>query len=218
MRIAYFTWEGGIRRLVFHPARIASTALLAGFLGACAASNPNLKSSGLLDAQQAESTFTAGYRQIADRYIEPVAIDALAVEGLNGLDAIDPKIDFKRSDRRVHLLYDGVVLRVADAAPPDDARGWATLTYNALAEARSASPAIRGMPAERLYEAVFDGMLSKLDSFSRYASASEALDNRAKRSGFGGIGIRFRVESDGPRIIAVFGRTPAARAGLLSVI
>ncbi len=190
------------------------TTLAVAFLGACAASNSHVDTTTVLDAQRAESTFATGYRQIANRYIEPVAIDALAVEGLNGLDAIDPKIDIKRSDRRVHLLYDGAVLRVADAAAPDDAEGWATLTSDALAEARNASETIRRMPAERLYEAVFDGMLSKLDSFSRYASASEALDNRAKRSGFGGIGIRFRVGSDGPRITAVFTHTPAARAGL----
>lgn len=158
------------------------TALAAAFLGACTVSSPQVDTSTVLDAQRAESTFADGYRQIANRYIEPVAIDALAVEGLNGLDAIDPKIDFKRSGRRVRLLYDGAVQRVADAAAPDDADGWATLTFDALAEAQTASETIRRMPAERLYEAVFDGMLSKLDSFSRYASASEALDNRAKRS------------------------------------
>ena len=214
MRNAYFTWEGGSRRLVFRPARVALTALAAAFLGACAASNPHVDSTTILDAQRAESTFATGYRQIANRYIEPVAIDALAVEGLNGLDAIDPKIDFKRSGRRVRLLYDGAVLRVADAAASDDADGWATLTFDALAEARNVSETIRRIPAGRLYEAVFDGMLSKLDSFSRYASAAEALDNRAKRSGFNGIGIRFRVGSDGPRITEVFARTPAARAGL----
>ncbi len=190
------------------------TALAVAFLGACAASNPHVDTTAILDAQRAESTFATGYRQIANRYIEPVAIDALAVEGLNGLDAIDPKIDFRRSGRRVRLLYDGAVLRVADAAAPDDADGWATLTFDALAEARNASETIRRMPAGRLYEAVFDGMLSKLDSFSRYASASEAVDNRAKRSGFSGIGIRFRVGSDGARITAVFTHAPAARAGL----
>ena len=175
------------------------TALGAAFLGACAASNPHVDTTTVLDPRRAESTFAAGYRQIASRYIEPVAIGALAVEGLNGLGAIDPKIDFRRSDRRIRLLYDGAVLRVAHAAAPDDAEGWATLTFDALAEARNASESIRRMPADRLYEAVFDGMLSKLDSFSRYASAAEALDNRAKRSGFGGIGIRYRVGSDGPR-------------------
>lgn len=199
---------------MFRPARVALTALAAAFLSACAASNPYVDTTTDLDAQRAESTFAAGYRQIASRYIEPVAVDALAVEGLNGLDAIDPKIDVKRSGPRVRLLYDGAVLRVARAAAPDDAEGWATLTFDALAEARNASETLRRMPAERLYEAVFDGMLSKLDSFSRYASASEALDNRAKRSGFDGIGIRFRAGSDGSEITAVFTHTPAARAGL----
>ena len=61
---------------------------------------------------------------------------------------------------------------------------------------------------------MFDGSLSRLDVFSRYAGAKEARKNRAKREGFGGIGIRFRVKQGAVVLTQIMDETPAAAAGL----
>ncbi len=80
--------------------------------------------------------------------------------------------------------------------------------------ARAHSADIRAASAERIYEAIFDGALSDLDIFSRYAGQAEATRNRARRDGFGGIGIRFRLEDGNAVITNVIAGTPAANSGL----
>src|SRR3546814_19124635 len=66
----------------------------------------------------------------------------------------------------------------------------------------------------RLNEAVFDGLLSQLDGFSRYAGRDAARENRASRDGFGGIGVRIRVIEEGVLVLSVMENTPAEGAGL----
>ena len=56
----------------------------------------------------------------------------------------------------------------------------------------------------------------RLDRYSRYASAEQARENRASRSGFVGIGVRIRQDKGVTRIVTVFPETPAERAGLKS--
>ena len=67
---------------------------------------------------------------------------------------------------------------------------------------------------EKLYEAVFDASLAKLDIFSRYAGAVEAAEHRAAREGFGGIGIRYEPHQDDIVLTEVMPETPAADANL----
>ncbi|NQW01952.1 MAG: PDZ domain-containing protein [Rhodospirillales bacterium] len=66
----------------------------------------------------------------------------------------------------------------------------------------------------KLYEAIFDGVLSKLDLFSRYADAEGARRNRARRDGFGGIGVQFRIKGRELYITAVTPGMPAALSGI----
>ena len=68
---------------------------------------------------------------------------------------------------------------------------------------------------EKIYEAVFDGALSILDVFSRYSGAEEANRNRARRDGFGGIGIRFQAKDGAVRVTTVMKDTPAEKSGLV---
>jgi len=75
---------------------------------------------------------------------------------------------------------------------------------------------MRRASAEKIYEAVFDGILSNLDIYSRYAGSKEAKKNRAKRSGFGGIGVRFHIVKNLPQVTFVMPDTPAQKAGILN--
>jgi carboxyl-terminal processing protease len=98
---------------------------------------------------------------------------------------------------------------------PENAKAWGELTANAVESSRSASPVLAEIEAERLYEAVFGGMITRLDRFSRYAGRDVALENRASRDGFGGIGVRIRVIDEGVKILSVMEKTPAEDSGLL---
>src|SRR3546814_5186656 len=96
----------------------------------------------------------------------------------------------------------------------NDAQARGMLTSSGISAARYHSKELDQADPERLYEAVFDGLLSQLDSFSRYAGRDAARENRASRDGFGGIGVRIRVIEEGVLVLSVMENTPAEGAGL----
>lgn len=163
---------------------------------------------------RAAEMFAAGFGGVADKYIEPVAVDEIALDGMRGLAAIDPSLTVIREDGGVVLLASGREVARLAAAKDDDVAGWAKVAADVSLKARDASAELRSANIETLYEAVFDGVLSRLDIFSRYAGAVEARRNRAKREGFGGIGIRYRLDGGRPLIKEVLPNTPAAEAGI----
>ncbi len=180
---------------------------------ACAAQDtPTPVDQGLSHANR---LFKIGYQDISEIYIEDIRVSDLALAGLDGLSSIDPKLTAERVAERISLSFDGKEAGNFLAPDPHDVRGWADLTTAALKLGRNHSAELEAAKAERLYEVVFDGVLSRLDRFSRYAGYDEAHENRASRDGFGGIGVRIRLVEQGVRILSVMEDAPAERAGLL---
>lgn len=172
---------------------------------------------------QATEVFAAGFAGITEKYIDPVSVEDIAIEGLRGLGVIDPDLTLTRVPgqgneitARAEIVLDagGEELIRLPAPAPGDVNGWASLTTKITLAARQASSEFQSADMEAVYEAVFDGVLSNLDIFSRYAGAETARRNRDKRDGFGGIGIRYRAKDGVPVLSNVLPRTPAARAGL----
>ncbi len=189
---------------------------LIGVVSACTSGRFEDRSSAGTDfsAAGAEVVFEAGYTSIADRYIEPVSMETLAIEGIRGLAVLDPSVTMRRNDDEILLFVMGREIARYPTPSADDVDGWAALTADATTTARASSRPLAAADPERLYEAVFDGALSTLDAFSRYASAEEARGNRYRRDGYSGIGIRFRLVNGAVRVIGVTAESPAYRAGL----
>ena len=180
---------------------------------------------------QTTEVFAAGYAGISEKYIEQVSVRDIAIEGLRGLGAIDPGLTVTRTDTEsnppsgkgenknsngeiiLRAQGDEVIRMPAPAA--DDVNGWAALTTKFSLAARNTSSELQSAEMETVYEAVFDGVLSNLDIFSRYSGAEEAKGNRSKRDGFGGIGISFMTRDGYPVLTEVLPKTPAEKAGLL---
>ena len=190
---------------------LSMLALLA--VAACATAPPPETDAGF-PVQAATETFAVGFGNIAEKYIEPVSVDVLALDGMRGLASIDPAVTVARDGDAVHL--DVGEREVASFAVPadHDPRAWAALTTDVSLAGRRVSEDLRAASAEQVYEAVFDSLLSNLDMFSRYAGANQARRNRAQRTGFGGIGIRFRTAPGEIRVTEVMEDTPASRIGL----
>jgi carboxyl-terminal processing protease len=197
-------------------ARIACMLLLFGVVSACASEHfgAGFSPGTGFSAAQAEHVFQVGYASIADRYIEPVSMEMLAMEGMRGLAVLDPSVTLRRSDDRVLLFVMGSEIGRYQAPSTGDVDGWAALTADAATAARAASRPLAAADSEQIYEAVFDGALSTLDVFSRYASAEEARGNQYRRDGYGGIGIRFRLVNGAVRVTGVTAESPAYQAGL----
>lgn len=212
-----------------------ASILLAGMLSACAPSTGYAPGGSPLEVaspdgagdatdsdgfsyRAAQATVREGLKSISQRYIDPVDLDELALGGLRGLATIDPalQVEMAPQSRQLHLSKGSVHLAHLITPEPGkgDASAWAQLTADVLRTGRMHSPDLHNADNERVYEAVFDGMLSNLDIFSRYAGAEQARANRAKRDGFGGIGIRFTKVDDGILVTHVAADSPAMGVGL----
>ncbi len=192
--------------------RRGGTLFAAFFVVACATQDS--ESAPSTELNEANRLFSVGYRDIADIYIQDVPSIDRAVAGLNSLASIDPEFSVTRDGGWLLLAIGGEKAATLSVPGRSDAEGWGDLTAAALDLSRRRSSELGELEPERLYEVVFDGMLGKLDRFSRYSGRDEARDNRASRDGFGGIGVRIRLIDEGVRILSVMDRTPAERAGL----
>ncbi|MBT3990305.1 MAG: S41 family peptidase [Rhodospirillaceae bacterium] len=194
--------------------RLLIVALVA-LLAACAQPQEVAHNrSDQLETELATKTFSSGYRHISERYIEAIPAAELALEGLRGLATIDPTLSVEAHQNEVLVRSDSIQAHRYSAPAKHDFRGWAELTVLVLGDIRNDARLFKTTKMANLYEAVFDGSLSLLDAFSRYASVEKAKRNREKRSGFGGIGIRFKPVEKGVTVTQVFPETPATKSGL----
>ena len=192
---------------------IAVLAVVSGV--ACQATSlPPATDSTSISRHAATETFAAGLVSIHDKYIEPIELAEVAMDGMRGLGSIDPALSVSRDGRSIVLHSSNNRLAEFNAPVADDVKAWAAVTADVFMTGRDSSPDLRTSTIERVYQAVFDGAMSKLDSYSRYAGAEEAKSNRAKRDGFGGVGVRVRVKDGVVRIAEVVAKTPAFRAGI----
>jgi carboxyl-terminal processing protease len=162
----------------------------------------------------AAEVIAVGFDNITDKYIEPVQLKRIGVEGLRGLGAIDAGLSLSEQAGEIVMYEYGSETGRMRLPADTDSRAWAAAVVALTEKARENSSEIRAASSEKIYEAIFDGALSDLDIFSRYAGVTEATRNRARRDGFGGIGIRFRIEDGAAVVTKVLDETPAAESGM----
>jgi len=187
---------------------------LAFVLAACASGDS--EQFGGFDQNRAETLFTVGFEDISNFYIDDISISDLAVAGLGSLTSLDPAIDVAEREGQIALTIEGQEIGSYTSPRANDTDGWARVTAAAISNSRSYSQELGASDSEDLYEIVFDGALSNLDGFSRYAGRIDAKQNRENRDGFGGIGVRIRMVEQGVQILSVMDTTPAAMAGFQS--
>lgn len=189
--------------------------LAVGLAAACAPTHAPSAGDGAPFARgEAVEVFAVGYGSITDKYIEKVTPSSLALEGMRGLASIDPELSVVRTGDTIAVASSGGTTVDFPAPGDSDVPGWAALTADVAEAGRKASDELRAASMEKIYEAVFDGALSNLDIFSRYAGAEEAGKNRARREGFGGTGIVLTIKDSIARVKSVMPGTPAFLAGV----
>ena len=161
-----------------------------------------------------QKTLSAGITQITEKYIEHISVSNLALGGLRGLDIIDPDLIIQIGTETLTVYSRGLSRRKYFLPAENNADDWSSLMAVILQYMRTGDTPISTASEEKIFEAIFDGSVSLLDPFSRYAGAKNASKNRAERSGFGGIGVEIGYEDKGARIMDVYPATPAAAAGL----
>ncbi|HEY1384610.1 MAG TPA: S41 family peptidase [Dongiaceae bacterium] len=194
----------------FRQVRSAAAFALVGLsLASCVGGGSNSDPSSL-----SRQMFEAGFEDIDAVYIDKPNIPNLALAGLQQLSTIDSDVTARRDGDQVELLLKNQIAYSRTVDSDFDAQEWGDLTSDMMMQASQDSEKIKEAPQEKIYEAMFSGIVGKLDQFSRYAGAQNARENRAARDGFGGIGVRISVEDDQVRVISVMHYTPAERMGL----
>ena len=171
-------------------------------------------STATLAPEEATRMFAAGYSNIDEMYIDKVDFRTLAVAGLSNLTKLDPGLTIHQTGGHVDIAVSGHPAGGFDSPSTQSVEDWASVTAGAINLARTASPELSGDNPEDVYKAVFEGMLGKLDRFSRYSTPDSAREHRAAREGFGGIGVRVAIETEGVRVSSVMADAPGGRAGL----
>lgn len=171
--------------------------------------------SGPFSVQAAERVFAAGFDHISRKYIDEVEIPSMVLEGLRGLTSLDTTVSIKERHGFLTLSIDNRNVIRMPTPESDDVEGWAHLAALVTLEAGRQSDDIGSTDLETIYETVFDGALSTLDVYSRYAGASEARINRSQRDGYGGIGVRFTVRNGLIIVTKVVEGSPSARSGIM---
>jgi len=167
------------------------------------------------DAASSDRLFTEAFGHLADNYIEVVNFRDISVAGLNALAEFDEKVRATASDNGGYALeVDGA--QPAAFKPPrgGDPRGWARQLSQAVATARASSPGVGAAEPDAIYTAVLTGVTGQLDAFSRYEPPKRASESRARREGYGGIGVTISDVDDQTVIQEVMPETPAEAAGL----
>lgn len=211
MQTAFRTVDG----FKLNTAAIWLLLLLAFGAGGCSTSAPT--SEGRFQSAAAEVVFDAGFSYIQDIYIRERDIGELVLIGLNGLRRIDPALAAVRQNRTgpVSLIVSGEIVFSETAEPAAEAAVWARLAARMVAAGQTRSERLQAATAEEIYTAVFESVAGQLDPYTRYSSADAAREERAKREGFGGIGVSLKPHADGAVIASVKPGQPAEGAGLL---
>lgn len=158
--------------------------------------------------------FAMSYESISERYLDSTPIPTIALSGMSGLSTIDQTITVTRTNAVVQVSHRGQPIAGYPVPKTDDAHGWAVVTADVIRAARGASTPLQAAKEETVYQAVFDAALAKLDGFSRYASPNSAREERARRVGFGGIGLRLHAIDGHVEVDSVMPDTPASAAGI----
>ena len=151
---------------------------------------------------------------INKRYAAATTIKTVSLAGLRGLSEIDSLLAVDDMEGSVELRYDERILGVWPEPTPNDHENWAALAFSALTLALSESNKIRADEHEDLLNRFFSGGLAELDRYTRYDGPDQARKARARREGFGGLGVAIRYENGDTYVRKIHEGTPAFRAGL----
>jgi len=196
------------------PLRPLAVALLAFSLVSGCAAGPVGGSSAARDRIDGEHIFTVGYNRISEIYLDPVDLRRLTLDGLGGLIKLDPAISLLATEQVLHARVNDKVVGEFVLPGRNEAGAWAEVTARVLERLRAHSASLSATTREDIYQAVFDAIVADLDAYSRYTSASRALDERSQREGYGGIGVVMRHQPGRHEIAEVMLGGPAAQAGV----
>jgi carboxyl-terminal processing protease len=151
---------------------------------------------------------------MAPRTLEPVAVSQLTIWGLRGLTALDPELTADLRDGRVRLAARDHEIAALPSPADSDVNGWAdTATALALTAATTSVP-VRRAGTQGVVQSFFDELFNHLDPYSRYVPPRDAGEDRERRVGQAGAGLRLVRRGSAVVVAEAIADGPGALAGI----
>ncbi|NKB58894.1 MAG: PDZ domain-containing protein [Alphaproteobacteria bacterium] len=194
--------------------RLAAVALC--FVLAACALEKKQTATETVAPSEIQQMYTTVLDHVHKMYLDEIPVGQLAMEGLAGLQKLEPDASVQRGNGRVTLLVNGTTVGDTEEPSRNDASVWATVMDDLVTAGRKASTRLADAGTEKIYRVTINSLLSDLDRYSRYAGMAAGRRNRETREGFGGIGVSVLKNTDGLRVERVTLDLPAFRAGVQS--
>jgi carboxyl-terminal processing protease len=176
--------------------------------------------SGMLDQDLVAEVTGTALAFMGPRALEPVTIPQMAVWGLGGLAAFDPRFaitlqgEGKDATLRLTLAGGRDLLVLRPAPPPQDAAAWGNAVGAAIRAAWDVSEPMRRAGRSAAIGGFFDALFGHLDPYSRYMPAEQAEAERLRRTGRAGVGLDVAVRGGALIVTEAAAGGPAAEAGI----
>ncbi|MEE2995958.1 MAG: S41 family peptidase [Pseudomonadota bacterium] len=201
-----------IRRRLMHSLMAISLAVLLFFgITACTTIPSPDQAEQVTQHQVIETVF----KNIEKRYAAAATIGNISIAGLKSLSKTDALLSIGESRELIKLHYDNHLIGSWRKPQPNDYDLWAALTSSALTAGWAQSGKLRTEDRGGLLDRFFKAGLAKLDHYTRYEGPDKARNTRARREGFGGLGVTIRHDEDKTFVRRVHEGTPAFNAGVL---
>ncbi len=169
---------------------------------------------GGFDARLVTDVYAAALAFMVPRTLEPVGLPQLTIWGLGGLTALDPGLAADVRDAKLQLVFRDRVLATRSLPADNDVNGWATAATELAVAALAVSPPVRRAGTQGVIQSFFDELFNHLDPYSRYVQPSDANDDRERRAGQAGVGLRLIRRGMAIVVAEAIADGPGALAGI----
>ncbi len=166
------------------------------------------------DAAVVGNVYATALTFMAPRTLEPVPVPQLTIWGLRGLTALDPALVCELRDGRLRLAARGRVVALLPSPPDADIAGWAAIAAQLALAAAQSSPLVLRAGSQGVIQSFFDELFNHLDPYSRYVPPGDASEDRERRIGHAGAGLRLIRRGSAIVVVEAVADGPAALAGV----
>jgi carboxyl-terminal processing protease len=160
------------------------------------------------------SVYATALTFMAPRMLEPVPVPQLTVWGLRGLTALDPALTAELRDGKLRLTARDRIIVLLPSPPDADISGWATSAAQLALAAAENSPLVLRAGSQGVIQSFFDELFNHLDPYSRYVPPGDASEDRERRVGRAGAGLRLARHGSAIVVVEAVADGPAALAGV----
>ena len=188
-------------------------ALLLMLLIAPAHAQP-VAAAGGFDPHLVTNVYATALAFMAPRTLEPVPVSQLTIWGLHGLSALDPDLNAGLSGGQLQLAAKDHILLTQPPPADNDVDGWAAAAARMASVAVAVSVPVRRASTQGVVQSFFDELFNHLDPYSRYVPPGDAAEDRERRSGDAGAGLRLVQRGSAIIVAEAITDGPGALAGI----